>query len=463
VVVDNRNEIRQFLTSRRARITPGQAGLPVYGANRRVPGLRREEVALLAGVSVDYYTRLERGNLSGVSEGVLDALAQALQLDEAERGHLFDLARSANPTARPRRGAGKQGVRPSVQRIMDALDAPADVRNGRGDILAANRLGYALYSELPVRPANVARFLFLSPRAREFFPDWEGVANDLVASLRTVAGRNPHDRALQDLVGELSTRSQEFRTRWSSRTRSRRWSSSSAWSRSACSRLKTTRTRNPKPSNRDSTGLVTQSHRPRPELLAAYEPQLEPLAQAGEQRRPVARQDGLHDKLVLIDQPQIRQGQRELHASHEQAFAWLPLELLNGFPQVPPYELRVPIDPVQGARHDVLLCRVDRPGEGLHPLMPRSRRRRRPPRCLHHLVGHPAKEKGIGLVEVLDVVTMQLLVRDDHPVIAAAVEGDVDRVSERSHRRVAPPCCLNVTVTVETIVSERASDRLGAG
>jgi transcriptional regulator with XRE-family HTH domain len=217
VVVDNRDEIRQFLTSRRARITPGQAGLPVYGANRRVPGLRREEVALLAGVSVDYYTRLERGNLSGVSEAVLDALAQALQLDEAEHEHLFDLARSANPTARPRRGAVKQGVRPSVQRIMDALDAPADVRNGRGDILAANRLGYALYSEMyidPVRPANVARFLFLSPRAREFFPDWEGVANDLVASLRTVAGRNPHDRGLQDLVGELSTRSQEFRTRW---------------------------------------------------------------------------------------------------------------------------------------------------------------------------------------------------------------------------------------------------------
>ena len=217
VVVDNRNEIRQFLTSRRAKITPEQAGLPVYGANRRVPGLRREEVALLAGVSVDYYTRLERGNLGGVSEAVLDALAQALQLDEAERGHLFDLARSANPTARPRRRAAKQGVRPSVQRIMDALDAPADVRNGRGDILAANRLGYALYSELyidPVRPANVARFLFLSPRAREFFPDWEGVANDLVASLRTVAGRNPHDRGLHDLVGELSTRSQEFRTRW---------------------------------------------------------------------------------------------------------------------------------------------------------------------------------------------------------------------------------------------------------
>jgi transcriptional regulator with XRE-family HTH domain len=219
VVVDNRNEIRQFLTSRRARITPEQAGLPTYGgSNRRVAGLRREEVALLAGVSVDYYTRLERGNLGGVSEAVLDALAQALQLDEAERGHLFDLARAANTTARPRRRPAQQRIRPGIQRILDAMtNAPADLRNGRGDILAANRLGYALYSELyidPVRPANVARFLFLSPRAQEFFPDWESTANDLVANLRTAAGRNPHDRGLQDLVGELSTRSQEFRSRW---------------------------------------------------------------------------------------------------------------------------------------------------------------------------------------------------------------------------------------------------------
>jgi transcriptional regulator with XRE-family HTH domain len=219
VVVDNRNEIRQFLASRRARISPEQAGLPTYGANRRVSGLRREEVALLAGVSVDYYTRMERGNLGGVSEAVLDALAQALQLDEAERGHLFDLARAANTTARsPRRRPGPQRVRPGIQRILDAMtDAPADVRNGRRDVLAANRLGYALYSELfidPVRPANVARFLFLSPRAQDFFPDWEGTANDLVANLRTEAGRNPYDRGLQDLVGELSTRSQEFRTRW---------------------------------------------------------------------------------------------------------------------------------------------------------------------------------------------------------------------------------------------------------
>jgi transcriptional regulator with XRE-family HTH domain len=219
VVVDNRDEIRQFLTSRRAKITPEQAGLPASGGNRRVAGLRREEVALLAGVSVDYYTRLERGNLGRVSEAVLDALAQALRLDQAERGHLFDLARAANPSARRRRRPPPlQRVRPGIQRILDAItDAPADLRNGRRDILAANRLGAALYSELyldPVRPANVARFVFLSPRARGFFPDWESTAGDLVASLRTAAGRDPHDRGLQDLVGELSTRSQEFRVRW---------------------------------------------------------------------------------------------------------------------------------------------------------------------------------------------------------------------------------------------------------
>jgi transcriptional regulator with XRE-family HTH domain len=146
-VVDHREEIREFLASRRARITPERAGLPVFGGNRRVAGLRREEVALLAGVSVDYYTRLERGNLGGASEGVLDALARALQLDDAERAHLFDLARATNATQTRRRRPAPQRIRPGVQRILDAItDAPADVRNGRRDILAANRLGYALYS-----------------------------------------------------------------------------------------------------------------------------------------------------------------------------------------------------------------------------------------------------------------------------------------------------------------------------
>ena len=217
--MDNQSETRDFLATRRAKITPEQAGLPVYGGNRRVPGLRRGEVAMLAGVSVEYYTRLERGNLSGVSEGVLEALAGALQLDEAERAHLFDLARAASAGRKPqRRRATTQPVRTSVQLMLDAItNAPAFVRNGRLDILAANQLGRALYSDMyggPVRPANFARFLFLDDRSRGFYPDWERAANDTVAILRTEAGRDPYDRGLTDLVGELSTRSEEFRTRW---------------------------------------------------------------------------------------------------------------------------------------------------------------------------------------------------------------------------------------------------------
>ncbi|MET3950721.1 helix-turn-helix transcriptional regulator [Arthrobacter sp. UYEF36] len=217
--MDNQSETRDFLATRRAKITPEQAGLPVSGGNRRVPGLRRGEVALLAGVSVEYYTRLERGNLSGVSEGILEALARALQLDEAEQAHLFDLARTASTSRKPlRRRPATQPVRASVQLMLDAIsNAPAFVRNGRLDILAANQLGYALYSEMyasPVRPANHARFIFLDSRAYAFYPDWDRAANDTVAILRTEAGRDPYDRGLTDLVGELSTRSEEFRTRW---------------------------------------------------------------------------------------------------------------------------------------------------------------------------------------------------------------------------------------------------------
>jgi transcriptional regulator with XRE-family HTH domain len=217
--MDTRNEIREFLTSRRAGITPEQADLPIFGGTRRVPGLRREEVALLAGVSVDYYTRLERGNLGGVSESVLEALARALQLDEAARAHLFDLARAAGPpTTRSRRRSGQQNVRPSAQRIIDAMtSAPAFIQNGRLDVLAANRLGQALYSDMfddAVRPANHARFVFLSPRAQRFYADWDRAASDTVAILRSEAGRDPYDRNLSDLIGELSTRSEEFRTRW---------------------------------------------------------------------------------------------------------------------------------------------------------------------------------------------------------------------------------------------------------
>jgi transcriptional regulator with XRE-family HTH domain len=216
--VANRSDIREFLSSRRARITPEKSGLPACGGNRRVPGLRREEVALLAGVSVDYYTRLERGNLSGVSESVLDSLARALQLDEAERAHLFNLAQAANGASRARRRSAPQGLRPGVQRLLDSMvGAPAWVRNWRLDFLAANRLGYPLHSEMfsdSVRPVNTARFAFLNPRAQEFFIDWERSANDIVATLRTEVGRNPYDRGLSDLVGELSTRSVVFRTLW---------------------------------------------------------------------------------------------------------------------------------------------------------------------------------------------------------------------------------------------------------
>jgi transcriptional regulator with XRE-family HTH domain len=214
----NQDDVREFLSSRRAKITPERAGLPAYGGNRRVPGLRREEVAMLSGMSVDYYNRLERGNLHGVSDAILGSIARALQLDEAETSHLFDLARAANESpATPRRPTG-QRVRPSVQRLLDAMvDAPAWVRNARHDFLAGNRLAFALYSEMfsdPVRPANTARFLFLSERSREFYPDWDRTADDIVAMLRSEAGVNPYDRDLSDLIGELSTRSELFRTKW---------------------------------------------------------------------------------------------------------------------------------------------------------------------------------------------------------------------------------------------------------
>jgi hypothetical protein len=174
---------------------------------------------MLAGVSVEYYTRLERGNLTGVSEGVLEAVARALQLDDAERAHLFDLARAAAPGSRSRRRPRPaESVRRSVQLSLNAItSAPAFVRNGRMDILAANPLGYALYSDMyaaSARPANHARFIFLDSRSRTFYPDWERAANDTVAILRTEAGRDPYDRGLTDLVGELSTRSEEFRTLW---------------------------------------------------------------------------------------------------------------------------------------------------------------------------------------------------------------------------------------------------------
>jgi transcriptional regulator with XRE-family HTH domain len=217
--MDAATDIAEFLTTRRAKITPQQAGLPSYG-RRRVPGLRREEVASLAGVSADYYRRLERGQVSGISELVLEALAPALKLDEAERAHLFDLARAAGRVGSclsRRSRTAKPRVRPVVLRLLERIEAPAVVSTVYGDLLAANALGRALYAPVfdsPEQPANSARFTFLDPAAPGFYPDWDRLASELVASLRSQAGRNPHDRDLQDLIGELSTRSEDFRVRW---------------------------------------------------------------------------------------------------------------------------------------------------------------------------------------------------------------------------------------------------------
>lgn len=222
--VDNRTEIREFLTSRRAKIGPQQVGLPTVGA-RRVPGLRRTEVALLAGVSVEYYAKLERGALAGVSASVLDAIARALQLDDAERTHLFHLATAADGTSRmlrTRRTTKRWSPRPGLQWVLDSVtQGPAIVRNGRMDLLATNHLGYAMHaslydSESAGAPPNFARYTFLDDDARRFYAEWDGAADIAVAILRTEAGRDPHDKELHDLVGELSTRSPEFRRRWSS-------------------------------------------------------------------------------------------------------------------------------------------------------------------------------------------------------------------------------------------------------
>lgn len=215
--MDTKAEVRDFLTSRRAKITPGDVGLTTYGA-RQVPGLRREEVATLAGISVDYYNRMERGNLAGVSRGVLDAVAGALRLDPAERAHLFDLARACKtPAAARRRGAAKRTVRPSIEWMIQAVTgAAAFAVNSRQDILAVNHLGRAFYAPLfdSPAPANMARFTYLDPRAKEFFTDWNRTAQECVAALRTQLGHDPYNRDLSDLIGELSTRCEEFAAFW---------------------------------------------------------------------------------------------------------------------------------------------------------------------------------------------------------------------------------------------------------
>jgi transcriptional regulator with XRE-family HTH domain len=224
--MDRRTEIRDFLTSRRAKVTPEQVGLKIspLARARRVPGLRREEVASLAGVSLPYYTRLERGDARGATDAVLDALSRALLLDDAERAHLFDLVRAANASAagvgasHTARRPARQRVRPELRNMLEAMDGvPAYIRNARLDILAGNTLARVLFAPIfnsPARPVNAARFTFLDPAAPEFYPDWDAVADENVASLRAEVGRNPYDKALSDLIGELSTRGDTFRQRW---------------------------------------------------------------------------------------------------------------------------------------------------------------------------------------------------------------------------------------------------------
>ncbi|WP_381793384.1 helix-turn-helix transcriptional regulator [Streptomyces niveus] len=215
--MDRSTEIREFLRTRRARITPEQAGLAPHAGTRRVPGLRREEVAQLAGVSVDYYVRLERGRTQGVSETVLDAVARALRLDDTERAHLFDLARPTAARARRRRPLAPQKVRPAVYRALDSLGVPAMVQGRRMDVLAANKLCYALITDFQARPhreRNAARFVFLDDAAHSLYTDWERVAGDCVATLRLYAGRHPDDPQLTELIGELSLHSDTFRRLW---------------------------------------------------------------------------------------------------------------------------------------------------------------------------------------------------------------------------------------------------------
>ncbi|MFJ4963785.1 helix-turn-helix domain-containing protein [Streptomyces sp. NPDC088729] len=210
-------ELRDFLRSRRARIHPEEAGAALHAGRRRVPGLRREEVAQLAGVSVDYYVRLERGRNPNVSADVLDAVARALRLDATERAHLFNLARRR--PARGRRAAERpQRVRPGLRRILDALPGtPAMILGHRLDVLAANSLAQALYTDfdaLPHRDRNLARFIFLDPTARDLLADWERAARGTVAALRLYAGRHPHDPRLSELVGQLSVHDEDFRQWW---------------------------------------------------------------------------------------------------------------------------------------------------------------------------------------------------------------------------------------------------------
>lgn len=216
--MDVRKDVSEFLTSRRAKLNPLDVGLPNYGSRRRVPGLRREEVAMLAGVSVDYYTRIERGNLDGVSDSVLEAVMRVLNLDAAEREYLANLAGITAKRKSVRTPAKPATLRPGLLRLLEAInEVPAYVRNETLDILATNALADKFFEPMrdaDGRPMNIARFMFLNPKAREFFVEWDRIAEDTVGVLRTVASRNPFDKSLTDLIGELCTQSEFFSVRW---------------------------------------------------------------------------------------------------------------------------------------------------------------------------------------------------------------------------------------------------------
>jgi len=213
--VTSKDDIREFLVSRRANVAPARAGIPDFGGERRVPGLRREEVAQLAGVSLDYYTRLERGNIRGASESVLNAIARALQLNDVERAHLFDLARATTPAAVHHDAGARGTVRTSVQRVLDNLTVPAVVVNPQQDLVAANLMGRALHApHFEAEQPNLARFIFLDSRARDFYVDWPLACSLTAAMLRYQAGRDPLNSDLTALIGELSMRSPQFRKDW---------------------------------------------------------------------------------------------------------------------------------------------------------------------------------------------------------------------------------------------------------
>jgi transcriptional regulator with XRE-family HTH domain len=218
--MDNSNEVRDFLTSRRARLSPEDVGLPDFGGRRRVKGLRREEVAMLTGVSTEYYARLERGQIAGVSEQVLDALSGVLKLDDAEREYLGNLSHAAQATSRTRKPkSAARSVRPGILAALTAITgAPAFVRNGAMDILAVNDLGRAFYSPLYAKVnntvPNLAKFNIFDPAAQSFYPDWMAAVDATVAVLRQEAGRDPYNKRITEVIGELSTRSEVFRDRW---------------------------------------------------------------------------------------------------------------------------------------------------------------------------------------------------------------------------------------------------------